>query len=48
MEAAILSFDQLKNNPSSRKVLVIGDMMELGKFSEKFYEGNAGLCRQGS
>lgn len=38
MEAAILSFDQLKNNPSSRKVLVIGDMMELGKFSEKYHK----------
>ena len=38
MEAAIKSFDQLKNNPSSRKVLVIGDMMELGKFSEKYHK----------
>ena len=36
MEAAIISFNNLNSKSCLRKVLFIGDMMELGRFSENY------------
>ena len=48
MEAAIVSFSNLNSDSCSRKVLLIGDMMELGKFSENYHKKIAQLINNTS
>ena len=48
MEATILSFSNLNSDSCLRKVLLIGDMMELGKFSEEYHKKIAQLINNTS
>ena len=48
MEAAIVSFSNLNSDSCSRKVLLIGDMMELGKFSKNYHKKIAQLINNTS
>ena len=48
MEAAIISFNNLNSKSCLRKVLFIGDMMELGRFSENYHKKIAQLINNTS